>query len=89
MTYKIRSFANGTNANGDPNLTFSLTVPAHIGRRLGEDARFMCEVRDDGILYRPITAAPERPLPAWLAGDGDDERAAAPAGAPTATTATS
>jgi len=68
MTYKIRTFANGTKANGQPNVVCSLTVPAHVGRLLGEHARFTCEVVEAGLQYRPIAPSPPPVVPSWLGG---------------------
>jgi hypothetical protein len=78
MNYKIRSHPNGADAQGEPHLTFSLTVPAHIGRALDPNARFVCELHDDGILYCPVAPRATRELPAWAGGNRPDAGTAAP-----------
>lgn len=51
--------------------TYAITIPPDTGALVPEDARFDCELTDDGILFRRRVAPPAPPeLPDWVQGGG-------------------
>jgi hypothetical protein len=61
-SYKIRKSNAGTNRQ---QIVYRLTVPPDIAKVIPDDTEFVPEMTEDGILYRPLSGAPQRELPAW------------------------
>jgi hypothetical protein len=59
--YKIRTKQNGTKGS----LQSELTVPAPIAAVVPDGEIFVCELTEDGILYRPLGTPPPVKAPAW------------------------
>jgi len=67
--YKVRSFKNGQNKNGDAFMNHSITVPGHIAEILPVGMLFKCNVTEDGILYSPALDQEQAPPPTWAKSD--------------------
>jgi hypothetical protein len=62
-TYKMR-----TASQKGQVVAYSIAVPPEVGRALSDEMRFVCELVEEGILYRPATerdATTETSLPSW------------------------
>lgn len=72
-TYKIRSFSNGKNRQGEAFVNYSLTIPSHIAEKLPKGMQFYCELTDAGLLFRPVPPDQEQvALPEWATANGGD-----------------
>jgi len=73
-TYKIRSFSNGKNRQGEPFVNYSLTIPSHIAEKLPREMQFYCELTEDGLLFRPVPPDQEAVvLPPWAITENGTE----------------
>lgn len=61
QTFKIRRFSTGRSE------VHRIAVPAEIARALDPDIEYVCELTEQGLLYRPadLVAEPELELPTW------------------------
>jgi hypothetical protein len=67
-TYKIRKFSNG---NKKQFTNYSLTIPSAIAKELPKDMTFVCELTEEGILFRPSLPEEEAvTLPSWADNNG-------------------
>lgn len=65
-TYKIRRFKNGRSKDGQTFTNYSITIPVEIASQLPDDIRFVCELTDSGILFRPAEKEETGiELPSW------------------------
>lgn len=60
-TYKIRKSVSGPSRR----TVYRLTVPPDVAKAIPEDAEFVVELTEEGLLYRPAEDAPEPELPSW------------------------
>lgn len=68
--YKIRKFQNGKNKDGQPFISYSMTIPADIAEQLPAELLFSIELSEDGILFRPSgRTSYDPPLPTWAEGE--------------------
>lgn len=73
-TYKIRSFSNGKNRQGEPFVNYSLTIPSQIAEKLPKEMQFYCELVPDGLLFRPVPPEQEQiVLPPWAVTENGSE----------------
>lgn len=73
-TYKIRSFSNGKNRQGEPFVNYSLTIPSQIAEKLPREMQFYCELTPDGLLFRPVPPDQEQVvLPPWAVTENGAE----------------
>lgn len=65
-SYKIRKFQNGRSTDGRAFVNYAITVPTEIATTLPLDIKYICEVDDEGIHFRPTTLVDKpRELPEW------------------------
>lgn len=73
-TYKIRSFSNGKNRQGEPFVNYSLTIPSQIAEKLPREMQFYCELTPDGLLFKPVPPDQEQVvLPPWAVTENGTE----------------
>jgi len=63
---KLRAQRSGHAKGREPD-RFVFTVPAHIARVLPRDQLYECQLRDEGVLFAPVSTldVPEPVPPAW------------------------
>lgn len=70
-TTKVR---RGTvTSRGKLAYTYAVSVPPALAALVPADARFLCELTDDGILFRLVRDEPSAAPPAWATGRKGDE----------------
>lgn len=66
-TYKIR-FLKKPDSKNDYDAA-SIAVPMDIARVLPDDMKFMPELTEDGILYKPVAGPTSTTIPSWAIHD--------------------
>lgn len=65
-SYKIREFQNGKNSKGDAFINYAITVPTDIAQELPRDIKYVCEVDEEGLHFRPTTLVNQpKEMPSW------------------------
>lgn len=71
MTSKVRRVA--ITSRGKRYAGYQISVPPVLALLVPADARFACELTDEGILFRLVRDEPPRTPPPWATGRKEGE----------------